>query len=114
MKTVKLLLFLNTFQFGYLRSEHDRVKSYEIFLLDTIFKYYDKRSRPIEDYHSAVEVNFSISLNQILQVDEKNQVITTNIWRSLFWKDAFLKWNPENHGNISQVDAKVCRLCTEK
>lgn len=101
MKVVAFLLLSNTFIFAY--SQTARAIKYETQLRDTIFKDYDIRSRPVEYYHLAVSVNFSISLHQILKVDEKNQVITTNIWRSLIWKDAFLKWNPENYGNITQV-----------
>lgn len=82
-------------------------EKYENLLLDTIFEDYDIRSRPVKDYHSAIEVNFSIYFQQILQVDEKHQMITTNIWRSLVWKDEFLNWNPESYGNISQVPKLV-------
>lgn len=76
---------------------------YETLLIDSILTDYDKRSRPVEDYHSPVKVNFSISLQQILQVDEKHQTLTTNIRRHMFWKDFYLKWNPESYGNISEV-----------
>lgn len=101
MEAVVLFLFIVTLP----SSKAGRVdgKKYETLLLDTILKDYDKRSRPVEDYHSPLKVNFSISIQQILQVDEKHQVITTNLWRSLYWKDDFLKWNPANYGNISQV-----------
>ncbi|KAJ6648240.1 Acetylcholine receptor subunit alpha-type acr-16, partial [Pseudolycoriella hygida] len=61
------------------RNEFIEARKHESQLLDTIFKGYDKRVRPVEDYHSSVVVNFSISFQQILKVDEKNQVITSNI-----------------------------------
>lgn len=102
-KVVALLLLSKALIFASSQSQTRRAKKYEILLRDTIFKDYDIRSRPVEDYHTSVEVNFSISFQQMLQVDEKNQVITMNIWRSSFWKDEFLKWDPENYGNITQV-----------
>lgn len=104
MKVVTLLLFFfGALIFASSQTEVIKGKKYETALLDAVFKDYDKRSRPIEDYHLAVVVNFSISLQQILQVDEKHQILTSNILRTFYWKDNFLKWNPENYGNITQV-----------
>lgn len=79
---------------------------YETLLIDSILKNYNKGSRPVENYHSPVKVDFSISLQQILKVDEKHQTLTTNIWRHMYWKDCYLKWNPENYGNISEVSTE--------
>lgn len=69
MKGVTFLLLFNTIIFASLQT--GRAKKYEIQLQPSKF-------------------NFSISLQQILQVAEKKQVITMNLWRSLFWKDDFL------------------------
>ena len=37
-----------------------------------------------------------LSLQYILQ-DEKNQVLTTNVWFDQEWHDELLKWNPQVH-----------------
>lgn len=103
VKAVMLFLFIVTFQFASLKARNVEEKRYETLLLNTLFKDYDKRSRPVKNSHSAIEVNLSVSFQQILQVDEKHQVITTNVWRSMYWIDEFLKWKSENFGNISQV-----------
>lgn len=95
---VALLLFL----FVSLKTEIIEGK-YEIQLLNFLLKDYDKRARPVEVYNSPVIVNFTMYIQQLLQVDEKHQLITTTIWRSMQWNDNFLKWNSENYGNISQV-----------
>lgn len=106
MKVTTILLFVFALNLVSSQTEPKKVKKYESLLLDTIFKDYDKRSRPVEDYHLAVVVNFSVSFHQILQVDEKHQVVTSNILRTFIWKDEHLKWNPENYGNITQVQLK--------
>ncbi|XP_037037721.1 neuronal acetylcholine receptor subunit beta-3-like [Bradysia coprophila] len=49
-------------------------------------------------------VHFDIELLRIIQVDEKHQVITTNILRYLHWKDEFLQWKPEIYGNITEYN----------
>lgn len=72
-------------------------------LLDFILKDYDRRSRPVEDYNSPLNIGISIAVLQILEVDEKHQSITTRIWRNLRWNDYSLTWDPVNYGNISRV-----------
>lgn len=101
--------FLNSLKFGSLLQQNSSVrpKKPENNLLQTILQDYDKRSRPVENFHLPLEVDFSISLRQIIQVDEKNQLITTNLWRTLFWTDEFLQWDPNDHGNITQVARRM-------
>ena len=41
---------------------------------------YDSNTRPVFNASSPVNVTIGITLTQIFDVDEKNQVITTNIW----------------------------------
>lgn len=103
MEVFKCLLFFIVLIIASLLTAVVEGNKYEILLLDSIFKGYDKRTRPVEDHHSPIIVNFSVSVQQILQVDEKHQTITTNIWRHMFWNDCYLKWNPENYGNITEV-----------
>lgn len=104
MKVLTLLLFFSdALIFVASQTEVIKEKKYETLLLDDVFKDYDKRSRPVKDYQLAVVVNFSIALHQILQMDEKHQTMTSNLRRNFHWKDDFLKWNPENYGNITQV-----------
>ena len=43
----------------------------------------------------------SFSLQQIIDLDEKNQILTTNIWLSLYWHDTYMKWEPEDYGGIT-------------
>lgn len=91
------------FIFVYLLTGIVEGNKYEIQLLNSILNNYDRRSRPVEDYYSPLNITLDISLQQLLQVDEKHQTITTNIWRSVSWNDCSLKWNPDNYGNISHV-----------
>ncbi|XP_037037723.1 acetylcholine receptor subunit alpha-type acr-16-like [Bradysia coprophila] len=96
-----LLLFIAALKSS--QSEEVDVKNYETLLLNTIFKDYDKRARPVKNHHTPIVVYFDIELHQIIQVDEKHQVMTTNILRYLHWKDEFLQWKPEIYGNITEI-----------
>ena len=41
---------------------------------------YDKSVRPARDHRDVTNVSFDLSLAQLIDVDEKNQIITTNQW----------------------------------
>jgi len=36
--------------------------------------------RPVFNQSDTIKVNYGLSLIQILEMDEKNQVLTTNVW----------------------------------
>lgn len=78
-------------------------KNYEALLLRTIFDGYDERARPVKHYQTPVVVGFGLELQQIIQVDEKHQVIIATFLRSLRWTDELLQWKPEHYGNVTQV-----------
>ena len=42
--------------------------------------YYDKSVRPARNHRDVTNVSFDLSLAQLIDVDEKNQIITTNQW----------------------------------
>ncbi|KAG7278195.1 hypothetical protein CRUP_002157 [Coryphaenoides rupestris] len=49
-------------------------------LLKNLLKDYNRMERPVGNDSHSLTVIFSLSLIQIMDVDEKNQVMTTNIW----------------------------------
>ena len=44
---------------------------------------YDKSIRPAQDHRETTNVSFDLSLAQLIDVDEKNQIITTNQWLAM-------------------------------
>jgi hypothetical protein len=43
---------------------------------------------------------FLHSLQQIVDLDEKNQILTSNIWLNLDWVDHSLMWNASEYGGV--------------
>ena len=43
----------------------------------------------------------AFSLQQIIDLDEKNQILTSNVWLDLTWKDAYMMWNISDYNNIT-------------
>ncbi|PNI86491.1 CHRNA1 isoform 3 [Pan troglodytes] len=56
-----------------LGSEH------ETRLVAKLFKDYSSVVRPVEDHRQVVEVTVGLQLIQLINVDEVNQIVTTNV-----------------------------------
>ncbi|KAM9855651.1 neuronal acetylcholine receptor subunit alpha-4b [Aulostomus maculatus] len=72
-------------------------------LLQDLFVHYNKHSRPVENTSDTVLVHFGLSIAQLIDVDEKNQMMTTNVWVKQEWNDYKLRWNPEEYENVTSI-----------
>ncbi|PIC47381.1 hypothetical protein B9Z55_006759 [Caenorhabditis nigoni] len=59
--------------------------------------------RPVSDHMKPVNVKLRLILQQLVDVDEKNQVITLVVWTQYTWNDYKMKWSPEEYGNITSL-----------
>ncbi|KAM6950845.1 neuronal acetylcholine receptor subunit alpha-7a [Lycodopsis pacificus] len=64
---------------------------------------YNPLVRPVSNDSQSLTVKLGLTLMQIMDVDEKNQVLTTNIWLQLFWDDSYLRWDPSAYPGVSNV-----------
>uniref|UniRef100_A0A8D8QPX0 Neuronal acetylcholine receptor subunit alpha-10 n=2 Tax=Cacopsylla melanoneura TaxID=428564 RepID=A0A8D8QPX0_9HEMI len=64
---------------------------------------YDPSIRPAENSLNPLEVSFGVSLHHIIDVDEKNQILTTNCWLTQIWVDHHLKWNSTDFQGIKVI-----------
>ncbi|XP_056155787.1 neuronal acetylcholine receptor subunit alpha-2-like [Lampris incognitus] len=72
-------------------------------LLKNLFAHYNKLSRPVQNTSDVVLVHFGLSIAQLIDVDEKNQMMTTNVWVKQEWNDYKLRWNPEEYDNVTSI-----------
>ncbi|XP_062316135.1 neuronal acetylcholine receptor subunit alpha-4b [Osmerus eperlanus] len=72
-------------------------------LLQNLFVRYNKLSRPVANISDVVLVHFGLSIAQLIDVDEKNQMMTTNVWVKQEWNDYKLRWNPEDYENVTSI-----------
>ncbi|BFY97023.1 hypothetical protein BsWGS_00063 [Bradybaena similaris] len=63
---------------------------------------YNNLIRPVVDTNTSLQINFSLALSAIINVDSKNQVIITNVWLQMYWRDFQLEWEPTQYGNITE------------
>ncbi|CAF4097839.1 unnamed protein product, partial [Rotaria magnacalcarata] len=55
---------------------------------------YNKLIRPIKNNSEKLTVYLGLRLTQLLDVDEKNQIMTSNVWLKQEWYDDKLRWEP--------------------
>ncbi|PNI40586.1 HTR3A isoform 3 [Pan troglodytes] len=72
-------------------------------LSDYLLTNYRKGVRPVRDWRKPTTISIDVIVYAILNVDEKNQVLTTYIWYRQHWTDEFLQWNPEDFDNITKL-----------
>uniref|UniRef100_A0A8C7XQ37 Neurotransmitter-gated ion-channel ligand-binding domain-containing protein n=1 Tax=Oryzias sinensis TaxID=183150 RepID=A0A8C7XQ37_9TELE len=82
--------------------------------LDTLFKHlfgtYQKWVRPIEYLNQTIPVKFGLAISQLVDVDEKKQLMTTNVWLKQEWIDMKLRWKPEDYLGITTIRVPSDRI----
>ncbi|GAV02418.1 hypothetical protein RvY_12988 [Ramazzottius varieornatus] len=76
---------------------------HEYRLMDYLLENYNSAVRPAKNHTEPLTVTFGMALTQLIDVDEKNQIMTTNCWLNQVWMDNNLKWNPADFGNITTI-----------
>ncbi|XP_051875685.1 neuronal acetylcholine receptor subunit beta-3a isoform X3 [Pristis pectinata] len=72
-------------------------------LLKNLFRGYQKWVRPVRNCNDTIKVKFGLEISQLVDVDEKNQLMATNVWLKQEWNDYKLSWNPDDYGGISTI-----------
>ncbi|XP_042295528.1 neuronal acetylcholine receptor subunit alpha-7-like isoform X1 [Sceloporus undulatus] len=81
-------------------------------LLKDLMEDYTPLERPVGDDAQPITVHFTLSLMQIMDVDEKNQVLTTNVWLQMYWYDHYLRWNESEYPGVKSLRFSPDRLWT--
>ncbi|KAM3857083.1 neuronal acetylcholine receptor subunit alpha-2-like [Diretmus argenteus] len=72
-------------------------------VFSSLFGSYNKWSRPARNITDVVIVRFGLSIAQLIDVDEKNQMMTTNVWLKQEWTDYKLQWRPSDFDNVTSI-----------
>ncbi|PIC51821.1 hypothetical protein B9Z55_002178 [Caenorhabditis nigoni] len=69
-----------------------------------VFRGYNSLIQPVRNSSELpLIVKMALQLVLLINVDEKDQVMHTNVWLTLQWHDFQMKWNPVNYGEIKQI-----------
>uniref|UniRef100_H9G647 Cholinergic receptor nicotinic alpha 10 subunit n=1 Tax=Anolis carolinensis TaxID=28377 RepID=H9G647_ANOCA len=72
-------------------------------LLSDLFANYSNALRPAEDTDRALNVTLQVTLSQIIDMDERNQILTAYLWIRQVWVDAYLSWEREAYDGIDSI-----------
>lgn len=76
-------------------------KALEAQLYEDLLYDYNKIPRPVKNSSEVLMVDVAASLIRIIDVDEKNQILTLMLWLEMKWIDAKLRWDPKRYGGIN-------------
>uniref|UniRef100_A0AC35U462 Neur_chan_LBD domain-containing protein n=1 Tax=Rhabditophanes sp. KR3021 TaxID=114890 RepID=A0AC35U462_9BILA len=77
--------------------------NFESQLYEDLLYDYNKIPRPVKNSTDVLLVHVGASLIRIIDIDEKNQVLTTNLWLEMNWIDNKLQWDPKKYGGIKTI-----------
>ncbi|XP_027027716.2 neuronal acetylcholine receptor subunit alpha-9-II-like [Tachysurus fulvidraco] len=72
-------------------------------LLNDLMENYSSALRPVEDTDKTLNVTLQVTLSQIKDMDERNQVLIAYLWIRQTWYDAFLKWDKEEYDGLEVI-----------
>ncbi|KAJ8385166.1 hypothetical protein AAFF_G00192170 [Aldrovandia affinis] len=87
----------------FLEVGHSAQGEYARKLLNDLMENYSNALRPVEDTDKALNVTLQITLSQIKDMDERNQVLIAYLWIRQTWHDAYLKWDKEAYDGLEVI-----------
>uniref|UniRef100_A0A7E4W5Q6 Neur_chan_LBD domain-containing protein n=1 Tax=Panagrellus redivivus TaxID=6233 RepID=A0A7E4W5Q6_PANRE len=80
-------------------------------LVIDMFRDYNNLIRPSPCHNqSVVYIEFGMAMILLINVDEKNQIMQTNVWLTLKWNDCHFDWNPRDYSGIESLRVPVDRV----
>lgn len=77
--------------------------SHEFRLYQDLVIDYDPKERPVKNASDAVKVTLGVDLQQIVNLDERNQILELNAWLNFHWHDYKMQWNPKIYGGVTDI-----------
>ena len=66
-------------------------------LINELLSNYQRYTRPVSDPIFPLNLNITLTLKQIIDLDERNQLLKTNLWLEYYWYDDKLRWKTVSH-----------------
>ncbi|KAE8620464.1 hypothetical protein XENTR_v10010265 [Xenopus tropicalis] len=78
-------------------------ESEESRLIKYLFTNYDSKARPSKGIDDVVPVSLKLTLTNLIDLNEKEETLTTNVWVQIAWQDDRLTWNETEYGGMPLV-----------
>nr|ABV72684.1 nicotinic acetylcholine receptor alpha 2 subunit [Bombyx mori] len=72
-------------------------------LYDDLLSNYNRLIRPVDENNNTVLVKLGLRLSQLIDLNLKDQILTTNVWLEHEWEDHKFKWDPLEYGGVREL-----------
>ncbi|XP_032811530.2 neuronal acetylcholine receptor subunit alpha-10-like [Petromyzon marinus] len=72
-------------------------------LLKDLLRNYTSSLRPVENTERVMNITLRITLSQIIDMDERNQILTAYLWIRQIWQDANLRWDKNEYDGLDNI-----------
>lgn len=101
--SISLFIFCLLLRIGSFSTDEERLFEDKLKIATEEHKY-RRMVIPVETNDELIEVKFGVGLIQVINFDEQNQVLITNVWLRHSWVvHKALQWEPEDYGNITII-----------
>ena len=71
-------------------------------LIETLMKDYNHNIIPIKQ-NEYINLTMGMALRSLNKIDQMDGTLIANIWLRYWWKDEYLKWDPDDWHNINNI-----------
>ncbi|XP_071560476.1 nicotinic acetylcholine receptor beta2 isoform X1 [Temnothorax nylanderi] len=103
MRTTVLTVLLNVVSIAYGNRVVFEANPDTKRLYDDLLSNYNRLIRPVINNTETLTVWLGLKLSQLIEMNLKNQVMTTNVWVEQKWFDYKLQWDPQEYGGIDML-----------
>ncbi|XP_022319308.2 neuronal acetylcholine receptor subunit alpha-5-like isoform X2 [Crassostrea virginica] len=89
--------------------------SYEDRVIKHLLRKYAERGkygRPVKNYSDILNLHFGLQLVQIMNLDERKQILTLNVWTNYGWTDVHLRWNVTEFHGVKKINIPAHEIWT--
>ncbi|XP_026465575.1 acetylcholine receptor subunit alpha-like 2 isoform X1 [Ctenocephalides felis] len=72
-------------------------------LYDDLLSTYNRLIRPVSNNTDTVLVKLGLRLSQLIDLNLKDQILTTNVWLEHEWQDHKFQWDPTEYGGVTEL-----------
>ncbi|KAJ1532161.1 hypothetical protein ONE63_000784 [Megalurothrips usitatus] len=72
-------------------------------LYDDLLSTYNRLIRPVANNSHTVLVKLGLRLSQLIELNLKDQILTTNVWLEHEWRDHKFQWEPSEYGGQTEL-----------
>ncbi|CAM1330534.1 nAChRa1 (predicted) [Pycnogonum litorale] len=72
-------------------------------LYETLLSGHTSIVRPVGNNSERLTIKLALKLAQLIDVNLKSQIMTTNVWVEQEWTDNKLIWSPEEYGGVTKL-----------